>query len=422
MIGHLVAEIHADAIRGNIQAVRARLQPSTELCAVVKANAYGHGIEQVLPVLTEANVDRIAVAQMPEALELRRLGWSGPILCLGAPLAQSRWRDAHQWAAEAVIHHIHCTICSVEEAQILSTQAKRLHAGAVVEVKVDTGMGRMGVSMGELLGTIAGIEQCPGISVDGVYTHFAAADEVDLTCTSEQLAAFRGLIAALQAGGSAIRRFHAANSSALFRLPETHLDSVRPGLALYGYWNGPEADRPADLVPCMRIVSELTAVRRLPTGHPVGYGRTFSTKRDTVLGIVPLGYADGYRRQLSNTAVMSLEPSRSMPRRIVPVVGRISMDMTAVDLTEAGDVRVGDRIVVIDNDPGAPNTVEALARQIDTIPYEVTCLLGERARRRLVNTRSKERTETQLPPPQLKPMSAEFGYQQGRSGTINPAP
>jgi len=422
MTGHLVAEIHADAIRGNIRAIRKRLQPSTELCAVVKANAYGHGIEQILPVVTEAKVDCIAVAQMPEALDLRRLGWSGPILCLGAPLAESRWRDAHQWAAEAVIHHIHCTVCSVAEANIVSTQAQRLGANAMVEVKVDTGMGRMGASTDELLDTIAGIERCPGVTVEGVYTHFAAADEADLSFTRQQLDRFRNLMATLQAGALSIKRFHAANSAALFRLPETHLDLVRPGLALYGYWDGPDANRPADLVPCMRIVSELTAIRRLPAGHAIGYGRTFSTPRDSVIGIVPLGYADGYRRQLSNTAVMSLEPSRNMPRRIVPVVGRISMDMTTVDLTEAGDVRVGDRIVVIDNDPGAPNTVEALARQIDTIPYEVTCLLGERARRKLVGMQSEQRPEAKLPPPQFDSTAGTPNYQQGRSNTTNRAP
>jgi len=177
---------------------------------------------------------------------------------------------------------------------------------------------------------------------------------------------------------------HAANSAAIFRLPASHLDRVRPGLALYGYWAGPMHERPSDLRPAMRVVSRLIAVRRLPAGHGVGYGRTFVTRRPSTIGVVPIGYADGYRRLLGNDAVMTLDAVRDRPRRTVPVVGRISMDQTTVDLTDAGDVRIGDPIVVIDDDPAATNGVENLAGKLNTIPYEVTCLIGPRVPRVLV--------------------------------------
>jgi len=187
----------------------------------------------------------------------------------------------------------------------------------------------------------------------------------------------------LRERGIAVGAFHAANSAACFRLPEAvrNLDFVRPGICLYGYWDGPAGERPADLTPIMRVTSRIAAVRRLPAGHSVGYGRTFRTQRPSIIGVVPVGYADGYRRLLSNEAKMTLPAVRGEPARIVPVVGRISMDQTTVDLTDAGDVRVGDPVVIIDNDPAVPNSVESIARKLGTITYEVTCLIGRRVRR-----------------------------------------
>jgi alanine racemase len=214
-----------------------------------------------------------------------------------------------------------------------------------------------------------------------VYTHLATADEADLDFARRQLDTFLATRDRLARAGIAVGAFHVANSAAIFRLPDAHLDRVRPGLAMYGYWCGPAEQRPADLRPCMRVVSNLVAVRKLPAGHGVGYGRTFITPRASVIGLVPIGYADGYRRALSNRAAMTLEAVRGRGQVTVPVVGRVSMDQTTLDLTDAGDVRVGDPVIVIDDAPAAPNSVEALARSLDTIPYEVTCLIGERVAR-----------------------------------------
>jgi alanine racemase len=373
-----IAEISAAALRGNLRAIRRRLPAGTPLCAAVKADAYGHGLGPVLEVFGQEHVERVAVANLIEALEVRRHGWPRPVLVLGSPLSAASEARRVDRARAILEADLHCTVTTLDEARLLSQQAQRLSRRARIEAKVDTGMGRAGAVLDGAVEWIAQAAGLPGVVMEGVYTHFATADEADPSFAHEQLGRFIGLRDALRAAGVRVGRYHAANSAAIFRLPASHLDLVRPGLALYGYWAGPEDERPADLMPAMRVLAELQAVRRLPAGHSVGYGRAFRTVRSSTLGVVPVGYADGYRRGLGNHAVMVLEPARGRPRTPVPVVGRVSMDQTTVDLTDAGDARVGDRVIVIDDDPAAPNSVESLARTLGTIPYEITCGLGRR--------------------------------------------
>jgi len=377
----VTAEISAEAIRQNLLALRQRVPASTSQCPVVKADAYGHGLEQVLPVLISAGVKHLAVANLVEGIQLRRLGWSGSILCFAPMLAVSDERERRERAELAIAEKVTLTVMSGHEAHELAAIAARLQTHAGIEIKVDTGMGRMGLSPESAERLVSEVAGYPGVVIEGVYTHFASADEADLTFTNRQLQRFVELKDRLTGRAISTGEFHAANSAAIFRLPGSHLDRVRPGLSLYGYWPGPGAERPCELRPCMRVVSRLTAVRRLPTGREVGYGRTFTTSRDSIIGVVPIGYEDGYRRSLGNDAFMTLEPTRDRASCLVPVVGRVSMDQTTVDLTDAGDVRVGDEIIVIDNNPAAPNSVEALARKLRTIPYEITCLLGRRIQR-----------------------------------------
>ncbi|HSW45276.1 MAG TPA: alanine racemase [Phycisphaerae bacterium] len=380
----VTAEIRLDALRGNIAAIRRRVARGTELCPAVKANAYGHGLELVLPVLTKAGTGRVSVANLIEAVELRRLGWLRPILCLAPMLAEADEKERRERAEQAVLAQASVTVMSTDEARELSATAVRLHKPARVEIKVDTGMGRMGLLPEAAATTISEVAALPGIIIDGVYTHLASADEPDLEFSHLQLRTFLALRDRLIAHGVSVYQYHIANSSAVFRMPKTHLDRVRPGLCLYGYWDGPPDERPPDIRPCMRVISRLTAVRRLPPDHAVGYGRTFITQRESRIGIVPIGYGDGYRRRLGNNAIMTLEPVRARGRSHVQVVGRISMDQTTIDLTEAGDVRIGDPVTIIDDDPAAPNCVEALARRLGTIPYEITCLIGPRVQRKSI--------------------------------------
>lgn len=377
----LVAEIHHAALRHNLRLVRDAIGPDLRICPVIKANAYGHGVEHMLPVLRTERIRDVAVATIEEAIELRDLKWAGTVLIFGRPVLAASPHESKALAEEAVRRDLTCTIVDRAEAATLAAAARRVNRPATVHVKVDSGMGRAGLTPPHAVALLDALRSEPSVRVTGVYTHFAASEDPDLAFAETQLAAFRDAIVspgAAMAGDRPTR--HAANTAAIFRLPASHFDMVRPGVGFYGYWPDPNLPSPVPLRPCLRLVAPLKAIRRVPKGRPVGYNCTFVTPRDSVLGLVPIGYADGYLRSLSNRAVMTLITAAG--RRVaVPVVGRVSMDQTVVDLTDAGEVREADRVVVIDDDPDAPNSVSALARLMNTIPYEVTCGLGRRVRR-----------------------------------------
>ncbi|MHC4797563.1 MAG: alanine racemase [Planctomycetota bacterium] len=384
MTDPVLAEIRNDAIRQNLEAIRRQAKAGIPICAAIKADAYGHGFEQVLPILSESGVERLAVANLDEALRLRNLGWIGPILSFTPDLLTFDKGNRLVHAYEAVAADIFSTISTVEEARLLESAACKLNRRARVEIQIDSGIGRMGLLLENAEAVVGEILGYKHLVIEGIYTHFATADEPDLSYAREQLRRFTNLVRRFDKLGIPINMYHAANSAAVFRLPTSHLDMLRPGLSIYGYWSGPADERPDDLKPAMRVLSRLTAIRRLPAGHPIGYGCTFRTKRASIIGTVPVGYADGYRRLLSNDAVLTIPEKPGRPRKFVPVVGRVSMDQVNVDLTEAGQVDIGDEIIIIDDDPKAQNSVENLARKMETIPYELTCLLGQRIRRVLV--------------------------------------
>lgn len=377
-----IARINLEAVRDNIETIRRRLSPGTPICAAVKADAYGHGVSSVLPALQAARVERLAVANLNEALQLRTFGWTRPIMCFEPILAVANLTERRDRAYESVAADISVTIASSMELNALAEAAGRLHRRARAEIKIDSGMGRMGLLPEQAEPLIAEAAAHRQVVIDGVYTHFATADEPRDDFTHTQLERFLSLCRRLREQKVAVHSIHAANSAAIFRMPATHLDRVRPGLAVYGYWAGPEEDRP-ELRPAMRVVARLTAIRRIPAGHTIGYGCTFKTRRDSVIGVVPCGYADGYARLHGNDALMILAEGKGRSHKTpVPVVGRISMDQLSVDLTDAGPVAVGDEIIIIDDDPQAPNCVEKIAARLNTIPYEITTLIGSRVQRK----------------------------------------
>jgi len=378
--GELTAWINLAAIRHNLRLVRHAVGPDVRICPAVKANAYGHGIGVVLPALRQAKVDMLAVATLAEAIELRELCWTGGILVFGRPVPGSCTADACEAAIEAVRHGVTCTVADRSDAEALSHAAVRLGRRVAVHVKLDSGMSRAGLLPADAAALIGRVRSLPGLCVEAVYTHFATSDEADLSYAWRQLAAFREAVACIDVP---IR--HAANTAAIFRLPESHFDMVRPGVGVYGYWPDPSVPPPVPLRPALKLVSRLVTLKRVPKGQAVGYGCTFLTQRPSILGLVPIGYEDGYFRSLSNRAVMTLRAGSVRPAT-VPVVGRVSMDQTIVDVTDVPEVREGDPVVIIDDDPGAPNSVAALARLMNTIPYEVTCNLGRRVSRLTVDT------------------------------------
>ncbi len=363
------AEVDLDRIAHNVTVLRRLTRPGTAFMAVVKADGYGHGAAEVAAVALEHGATWLGVAIPEEALALRAAGIGAPILVLGPILP-------HQ-AAMVVAAGARATVSGVAEARALGRAARAAgREPAVVHLKVDTGMGRIG-----LLPDEAGAERAlqvagqPGVSVEGIFTHFAAADEADKGYTRWQLDRFFGFLEVLARRGLKPAIRHAANSAGLLEVPESHLDLVRVGIALYGLFPSPEVRREVDLRPALRLVTAVAQVRTVPAGTRVSYGCTWQAGRDTVLAVLPAGYADGYRRALGNRAQVLVGGRRA------PVVGHVCMDQTIVDVGDLSGVAPGDEAVLLGEQSGDRITADELAEHLGTINYEVVTGIGRRVPR-----------------------------------------
>lgn len=375
----LVAQIDLQAIRHNLARLRQSCGPQVRVCPALKANAYGHGIAVVAPALEQAGVEMAGVATLGEAVELRDLGWKRPVLLFGPLFAAPSAAERAERIDAAVAYDLTCTLVDGHGARDLALAARRQGKRARVHLKVDSGMGRMGISPATAIDLAGRLAEFPEIGLEGIYSHLATAEWEDETFASEQMAVFAEVVASLRRRGLNLPIIHLANSAAALHLPASRWNMIRPGLALYGYRPRERGSAEAELRPSLRLVSHLVLVKQVPPGHAVGYERTFTTTRPSTLGIVPIGYNDGYLRALSNRAMMSL------PAGDTPVVGNISMDQTILDLTDLmlrdPAPKVGDEVVIIDNRRERPNSVESLAKLLGTVPYEITCLLGNRVAR-----------------------------------------
>lgn len=379
MRSDLVAHISIDHLVHNYRALRACCKSRmVKLCAPLKADAYGHGMNIVAPALQAAGADYGAVATLAEAIELRGLGWSKPILVLGNVLAVMDENERRE-RIEAVVEH-DLTLTIVDEDMVRLLREAEPRKPITVHVKLDTGMGRMGCmpdKIGELIRTVR-VTRC--LHFTGFYSHFATADMKQREMARKQLSLFNHILTAIRVNLPPGVIKHMANSAATIMMGDAHYDMVRPGLALYGYYPASHMAELAYLKPTLKLMTHLTSVKDLPTDHCVGYGRTFITKRPSRIGIIPAGYTDGFLRILSNNATIGT------PHGDAPVVGRISMDQLAVDLTDLPIMSPGTPITLIDDRPGRPNSVGGIAKRMGTIPYEVTCLLGSRIDRVAVSS------------------------------------
>jgi len=380
--GYLVAEVDLSAIVHNCRVLRDLAPPGCELCVAAKADAYGHGLELVLPAFEEAEVEMLAVAAIFEAEELRGFGWSRGVLLLGSELSVYGPDEKALRAEWLVQQNISTTVARQEDLAVLAAAGEKWGVEASVHFMLDSGMTREGANASEVAALFDDAAARSFVSVDGLYTHMAAADEVgeaSRAFTLEQLRVFREFVESLRARGVALPRLHAANSPATIATPGLHFDMIRPGVAVYGCQPSPEMRQRPDLRQALRLRSRLALVKRVGAGAAVGYGCTFRAPEDMDVGIVPVGYADGYDRRLSNRAAMSVAGC------VVPVIGRVSMDQVTVDLrplVAAGHTpAAGDEVVVIDDAPGAPNNIEALAQLLDTVPHEVMTGIGGRVQR-----------------------------------------
>lgn len=371
MNNHLIAEISATALRRNLLTIRGLLRPSTKLCAVVKADCYGHGWANCGETIA-AEADWLAVAVPDEAIAIRHAGCDLPILVLmsGGFLGQTN----PETLRELIAADVTLTVTTPEDLAVVAVPAQQVGRRAAVHVKVDGGMTRSGVLAANAPAFVRRTRNASDLELTGIYTHFAASDAADKSSAKRQLERFSTAVA--QCGQDATGLIvHAANSAAIIDMPEMHLDMVRLGIAMYGYQPSDEMCNWLPLQPILRVVARITQVRNAPAGVGVGYGGTCWLTRPSRLAPAPIGDADGYRRSFSNRAVMLVRG------QFARVCGRVSMDQTILDVTDIAGVCVGDEVEVVSPDPTMPHSVESLARLAGTIPYEITCGLGNRVRR-----------------------------------------
>ncbi len=374
-------EVDLDRFTANLRAVRALVGlatpgagapagPSADaargLLLVVKADAYGHGAVEMAEAAGAEGVACLGVATLHEGIQLRQAGCRLPIVAL-SPLLPSEIR-------EAVAHGLDPTVCDLAFARALSAEAVSTGRAVRCHVEVDTGMGRTGVSELEAEGFLGTLAALPGLRLASLFTHFPDADAEDLTFAEDQVRRFRALAERLAARGIQAPRLHAANSAGTVNLPEARFDWVRVGLLAYGH-RPPHARANPDLAPVMSFKSRVVQVRDLPAGTPVSYGRSYVTARPMRMGVVAVGYGHGYSWLLSNHGQMLVRGRR------VPIVGRVTMDLTMVDLTAVPDAQVGDDVVLFGEQDGAALPLEEVAAGSRTLSYEIMCTIGKRVTR-----------------------------------------
>lgn len=361
------AEIDLAAVRANLQALRAHVGPRVQVLPVVKTEAYGHGLLAVARELSLAGCPAVAVGRTEEALVLREHGFEGGILLLGPP-------PLHGFC-DLLRLRVTPTISSVEQAAALSREAIARGREAAAHVKVDTGMGRLGVSWREAAAAFRDVARLPALRIEGLYTHFSCTERGRHPFTMKQIARFRRALRQAREAGLDPGLVHAANSGGLLHHPEAWFGAVRPGLLLFGLPPHRRAAAPFSLRPALALKARVAFVKHVPRGSNLSYGATFRTARDSVVGVLPLGYADGYPRRLSNRGAVLVSGRRC------PVVGRVCMDQILVDLTDVPAPRVGDEAVLIgrqgEEEIGALDIADAL----DLTPHEVTTLLAPRVPR-----------------------------------------
>lgn len=361
-----VAEIDLDALTHNYNQVKGIVGRDVAVAPVVKADAYGHGAVMVSTRLERAGADMFAVAFIEEGIELREAGIKAPILLIGATLPDDS-EYIMRWNLTPVVFNI-------EQIDALDISAKRSDRRVKVHIKVDTGMGRLGLPPEDLPRFVKEILERKNIIIEGIMTHFAEADIEDMEFAIRQLKIFKEALDKLKLNRFDPPIVHAANSAAIICLNEAHFNMVRPGLMLYGSY---PSDKAGDisLKRVMSLRSKVVQVKRTPAGRSIGYGRSFTTKRDSLIATVPIGYADGYSRRLSNRGRVIIKG------KIAPIVGNVCMDMTLVDVTDHQKVCVGDEVVLIGRQGDEAVTVEDLARLTGTIPYEILSCIGKRVPR-----------------------------------------
>ncbi|MEK6590021.1 MAG: alanine racemase [Nitrospinota bacterium] len=372
------SEIDLNAFSYNLQQVRLKVGRHRKIIAVIKADAYGHGAVEIARTASVNGADMLGVSTVDEGGEIRKAGIGSPILVLSGCLKGDK--------EGIVLYNLNSVVYLYETVLSLSKEAEKAGKVVSVHIKVDTGMERIGIQPDKVREFIRAVNSLPHIKIEGILTHFAASYEQDKSFTEQQIKIFKDLIDELRQDGYQIPVVHASNSAAIVNYPDSYFNAVRPGIILYGSlpfdfplppFASPSkgGDERGVFKPVMRWKTEIIHLHTVPKGTGISYGRRFITKRDSIIATIPVGYADGYSRSLSNRAQVLVRGMR------VPQVGTICMDMCMIDVTDLRDVTVGDEVVLMGRQGYEEIRVEELASLAGTIPYEIFCSIGRRVKR-----------------------------------------
>jgi len=379
------ANVDLNAIAQNVRALRNRTNPEARMMAVVKADAYGHGVEEVTRTALANGAETLGVARLHEGIELRNMGFDAPILIFGYTPPVN---------ADALVQYdLIQTLISCDYGKDLSNALSAGRKSIRSHLKIDTGLGRVGIlpdhqrpAVDADDNALTAVEEAvaaanlPGIEVEGIFTHFATADSADKAYARTQLDVFLNFMEALRTAGIAPITRHAANSAAIIDMPETHLDMVRAGVSLYGLYPSDEIDKTRiDLQPAMSLHTRIAHLKAVPAGFKVSYSITYETTAPTTIATVPIGYADGLSRLLSPGGDMLVRGQRA------PIVGRICMDQLMLDVGHIPDADIDDEVVVFGRQEAAFIPVEEVAAKANTINYEIACAVSKRVPRIYVN-------------------------------------
>jgi alanine racemase len=353
-------EINLSTLAYNVRQIKRILSPTTELMAVVKADAYGHGAIAVAQTVLQHGASWLGVATLSEGIELRKAGIDAPILILGATHTPEQIRAIAHW-------YLQPTLCTPQQALIYSQTLNSLKQSLPVHVKLDTGMSRLGMPWKQAVDFVRLVSSCPNLEIASIYSHFATADSPDTTIMQQQQQRYEQAIANLATAGIPIPRLHIANSAATLADTALHYDMVRAGLAIYGLYPAPHLKQAIDLQPVLQVKARVTQVKTIPPGTGVSYGYQFVSDREMLLAVVGIGYADGVPRNLSNRLKVSIRG------QLVPQIGAITMDQMMLDVSAISDLQVGEVVTLIGVD--GENNIQAddWAEILGTISWEILC-------------------------------------------------
>ncbi|MBN1932969.1 MAG: alanine racemase [Desulfobacterales bacterium] len=374
-------EVNLKAIADNVRELRRITSPSAQLMAVIKANAYGHGAVETARTALKSGATFLGVARLNEGIQIRNLGLDVPVLILGY--------TPSLYAEKLIEYDLIQTVTSFEMAENYSRTAIACGKKIKVHLKVETGMGRLGL-FHELCGSLSpgkpanlsaaekveSIARFKGIELNGIFTHFATADSIDKSYAYTQFKIFMDFLHMLYRRGLEIPLRHAANSAAIIEMPETHLDLVRAGISIYGLYPSDEVEKSRVLLqPAMELKTRIIHLKKVPAGFKISYGSTYQTKQPTTIVTVPIGYADGYNRLLSSRGHMLVRGQRA------PVVGRICMDLTMLDVGHIPEVDIEDEVVIFGKQGNQIITIDEIASNLKTISYEIVSTIADRVPR-----------------------------------------